>query len=57
MIFMKFDSAGTAAVDPGARRAARVRPAALGHASAPNNDLLITTDNGAGDAILRVSPR
>lgn len=56
VIFMKFDAAGrlrwtrspAALQDFGRLRSVTV---------APNNDLLITSDNDVGDAIIRVSPR
>ncbi len=55
VIFMKFDASGTLrwTRTPDALRGfGRLRSVTL----APNNDLLITSDNDTGDAIIRVSP-
>ena len=56
MIFLRFDDAGAVV--------SVVRPKALARfgrlrsvTSARNGDLLVTTDNGTGDRVLRVSPR
>ena len=56
MIFLRFDDAGAVV--------SLVRPQALARfgrlrsvTSARNGDLLVTTDNGTGDRVLRVSPR
>jgi glucose/arabinose dehydrogenase len=57
IVFLSFDSAGhlTKRRAPKAlQRYGRLRSVTV----APNDDLLVTTDNGnGGDAILRVSPR
>ena len=56
MIFLRFDDAG--AVVSVARPRALARFGRLRSVtSAGNGDLLVTTDNGTGDRVLRVSPR
>jgi aldose sugar dehydrogenase len=56
VIFMKFDRSGRlrwTRAPMALRNFGRLRSVTV----APNNDLLITSDNDAGDAIIRVSPR
>ncbi len=56
VIFMKFDASGRlrwTRAPQALRQFGRLRSVTL----APNNDLLITSDNDTGDAIVRVSPR
>ena len=56
VIFMKFDSTGRlkwTRAPRALRQFGRLRSVTI----APNNDLLITSDNDTGDAIIRVSPR
>jgi aldose sugar dehydrogenase len=56
VIFMKFDASGDVRwtrAPSALRQFGRLRSVTV----APNNDLLITSDNDAGDAIIRVSPR
>ena len=56
VIFMKFDSTGRlkwTRAPRALRQFGRLRSVTV----APNNDLLITSDNDTGDAIIRVSPR
>ena len=57
LLFMKFDANGKLVGRPLPRRDAAVRPAARRHPRPPNGSLLITTDNGGNDAVLRVRPR
>jgi aldose sugar dehydrogenase len=56
VIFMKFDASGDlrwTRAPEALRNFGRLRSVTV----APNNDLLITSDNDTGDAIIRVSPR
>ena len=56
VLFMRFDRAGdlvSVTRPPALARFGRLRSIT----SARDGDLLLTTDNGAGDRVLRVSPR